>query len=63
MRRTFLLPLCIYARLLWLAIAGDYNQTNFFTMLSHNNIIFKTFNNGSLGSRNDEERSELRYVL
>ena len=22
-----------------------------------------TFNNGSLGSRNDEERSEMRYVM
>ena len=28
--------------------------------LKKNNNIFKTFNNGSLGSRNDEERSELR---
>ena len=26
-------------------------------------IIFTTFNNGSLGSRIDEERSELRYVM
>lgn len=25
--------------------------------------IFKTFNNGSLGSRIDEERSEMRYVV
>ena len=25
--------------------------------------IFKTFNNGSLGSRIDEERSEMRYVM
>ena len=24
---------------------------------------FKTFNNGSLGSRIDEERSEMRYVM
>ena len=27
-----------------------------------NNII-TTFDNGSLGSRNDEERSEMRYVV
>ncbi|CCL93403.1 hypothetical protein BN190_4660001 [Clostridioides difficile T14] len=25
--------------------------------------ILKTFNNGSLGSRIDEERSEMRYVM
>ena len=25
--------------------------------------IYKTFSNGSLGSRNDEERSELRKVM
>lgn len=28
-----------------------------------NTQTFKTFNNGSLGSRIDEERSELRYVM
>ena len=27
------------------------------------NILNTTFNNGSLGSRIDEERSELRYVM
>ena len=27
-----------------------------------NNVI-KTASNGSLGSRNDEERSEMRYVM
>ena len=25
--------------------------------------LFKTFSNGYLGSRNDEERSEMRYVM
>lgn len=29
----------------------------------HEQETFKTFNNGSLGSRIDEERSELRYVM
>lgn len=28
-----------------------------------NNIIITTFNNGSLGSGIDEERSEMRYVV
>ena len=39
-------------------------------MLSKNCFYYKkkklfetTFNNGSLGSRNDEERSEMRYVM
>ena len=28
-----------------------------------NNLFKTTFNNGSLGSRIDEERSEMRYVM
>ncbi|KAI8382590.1 hypothetical protein J6894_04638 [Nakaseomyces glabratus] len=37
------------------------NSVNTRFLLVENN--FKTFNNGSLGSRIDEERSEMRYVM
>lgn len=38
---------------------------NCFVLLSDLKILIKvkTFNNGSLGSRIDEERSEMRYVM
>ena len=41
------------------------NATNFITIQCH--FIFTkkimTFSDGCLGSRNDEERSEMRYVM
>lgn len=54
-----------YARVL---PKGDKHKQLFFLYSVKTNFvmklkIFKTFNNGSLGSRIDEERSEMRYVM
>lgn len=38
----------------------NLNILSFFVIIY---LIVKTFNNGSLGSRIDEERSEMRYVI
>ena len=35
-----------------------------FTQLDHSfKLMYTTFSNGRLGSHNDEERSEMRYVM
>ena len=47
-----------------LLIAYDFNIPPKYKLKNVIKKIFKTtFNNGSLGSRIDEERSELRYVM
>lgn len=68
-------PVCLSTHTLWslycasffsLGLPGRrHKQSECRTELhKHTNTqTFKTFNNGSLGSRIDEERSELRYVM
>jgi hypothetical protein len=62
-------PLSIIPLLLWQAcsittglgwLVPARGPLNSFILLSEYYIIFKTFNNGSLGSGIDEERSEMR---
>ena len=49
-----------FAKVIWFAAQHTYT-TFHLTELSMK--IETTFDNGSLGSRNDEERSEMRYVM
>jgi hypothetical protein len=68
--RVDLPPLCIITLLLWRAAFGPWAfeperarqriSKLFLLMSSEHYIIVKTFNNGSLGSGIDEERSEMR---
>ena len=59
--------LCFYFRILSHLILHWVTETNTTKQL-YNSLTIKiklitTFDNGSLGSRNDEERSEMRYVM
>jgi hypothetical protein len=50
--------------LLQFKIARQFiNPTLIISLIISENEMKTTFDNGSLGSRNDEERSEMRYVM
>jgi len=53
-----------YLLLLQFKIARQFiNPTLIISLIISENEMKTTFDNGSLGSRNDEERSEMRYVM
>ena len=58
----FLLPIYLFA--IWLLYIGIFAfERSLSTRLININVKNTTLSNGYLGSRNDEERSEMRYVM